>query len=136
MDVDSGADCGSSVARALTVAFAVAALTQAGADRWLGSWTRDNASLEIRRDTADPARVGFRFIVTTARGCTGEAAGEVAAAELAKTAITLKAGEPDRDDRDCEMQLKLTADGDLVVDEGTCGGLHGAGCEFAGTYVR
>jgi hypothetical protein len=120
----------------LIVTVVVASGAQAGADRWLGEWMRDNASLDIRRDKADPTKIGFFFMVTTPRGCTGEAAGDVAAGELAKAAITLKAGVPDDAARDCEMLLKLTSDGRLTVDEGTCGALHGAACDFAGTYGR
>ena len=120
----------------LLIAAAVAMIGQAGADRWLGSWTQGNASLEIRRVKTDPSRIAFTLTVTTPRGCTGEAAGETAASDLAKTAITLKAGLPDEAARGCEMYLTLTSDGDLTVDEGTCGGLHGAACDFAGTYTR
>ncbi len=120
----------------LIVTVVVASVAQAGTDRWLGEWTRDNASLDINRDKADPTKIGFRFMVTTPRGCTGEAAGDVASGELAKTAITLKAGLPDDPVRDCEMRLKLTSEGTLTVDEGTCSTLHGAACDFAGTYRR
>jgi hypothetical protein len=114
----------------------LATIAQAGPDRWLGSWTRGNASLEISRITAEPSRVAVHVTVTTPRGCTGEAAGDVPASELAKSAITLKAGLPDETERECEMHLKLTSDGRLTLDEGSCGALHGAACDFAGTYTR
>ena len=120
----------------LLIAAVVATIGQTGADRWLGSWIRGNASLEIRREKTDPSRIAFTLTVTTPRGCTGEAAGETAASDLAKTAITLKAGLPTKPRADARWYLKLTSDGDLTVDEGTCGGLHGAACDFAGTYTR
>ena len=120
----------------LLVAVVLAAIAQGGLDRWLGSWTRDNASLDISRDKADSSRIGFRLTVTTPRGCTGEAAGEAPAAALANSAITLKAGLPDETTRECEMLLKLTKDGRLTLDEGSCSALHGAACDFSGTYTR
>ena len=120
----------------LLVAAVLASIGQGGPDRWLGSWTRGNASLDISRDKADSSRITFRLTVTTPRGCTGEAAAEAPATELASSAITLKAGLPDETARECEMLLKLTKDGHLTLDEGSCSALHGAACDFAGTYTR
>ena len=48
----------------------------------------------------------------------------------------LEAGLPESIERDCEMRLELSADGDLVVDEGSCSSLHGAACQFSGRYRK
>ena len=123
-----------------TVAVAISVLigvSQGAADRWLGSWDRGtDATIEIVKDTIDASRVRMTFTVATPRGCTGEAAGEAPAAALANSAITLKAGLPDETTRECEMLLKLTKDGRLTLDEGSCSALHGAACDFSGTYTR
>jgi hypothetical protein len=124
-----------------TIAIALVSLgvgiSQGAVDRWLGSWDRgSNATLEIVRDKTDSSTVRLTFIVTTPRGCTGEAAGQVALSELSKSAVTLKAGLPESTERDCEMRLELSADNDLVVDEGSCSSLHGAACEFSGRYRK
>ena len=113
------------------------AVSQGAADRWLGSWERGaDATIEIVRDTSDPSRVNINVLVATPRGCTGEAAGQVAVNELSASTVTLKAGLPESRERDCRMLLELSADGDLVVDEGSCSSLHGAACEFSGRYSK
>ena len=60
----------------------------------------------------------------------------MAVTALRKSVITLKAGLPESRERDCQLRLELSANGDLAVSERSCSSLHGAACEFSGRYRK